>query len=76
MTTYLALVARKQLDLAQDELYEHLIADTSGSCPRCREREPCRRRQELTEIILGFGRLPQRRPGQTKHGLRNVRPKL
>lgn len=72
MTTYLAAAARDQLDLAQEELYEHLVADMRGHCRACDEREPCRRRHQLTEIILGYGSLPKRRPGQMKHGLRTV----
>ena len=60
-----------QLSHVQAELYEHLIADAGGRCLACgTDLEPCRRRAELTNILLSRGQLPRRQPGRTKAGLR------
>jgi hypothetical protein len=63
-TTYFSRIALEQL--AQAELYDHLLGDAGGRCRACGETEPCRRRITLVETILACGCLPQRRPGLTR----------
>jgi hypothetical protein len=58
------------LERVQAELQAHLVSDNAGRCVGCGATEPCRRRDALTDIILSFGRLPERQPGATKAGPR------
>ena len=63
---YVAVSALDGVDVVQAELQAHLHTDAGGRCVVCREAEPCRRRDALTDIILRFGRLPRRQPGATR----------
>lgn len=62
---YLSRAGREVLQRIQAELADHLASGTDGRCTGCRELEPCRRRNELTDELLRYGCLPQRRPGCT-----------
>jgi hypothetical protein len=72
MTIYRTAAGRRQADEAQRELDDHLVTALSGRCVGCGETEPCGRRSALTATILSYGRLPRRRPGLTRAGLRRV----
>jgi len=69
-TVYTADLTR--LDEIQDELYQHLLADPAGRCTTCAETEPCHRRDELGQALVRYGRLPRRRPGFTRAGMRRM----
>jgi hypothetical protein len=61
-----------ELDQAQAELERHLVVDPDGRCGDCGAMEPCRARERLQAVFALYGRLPRRRPGATKAGLRRV----
>jgi hypothetical protein len=65
-TIYFSAALLQELEQVQVELADHLVAGPDGRCQRCGELEPCRRRDVLTETLLRYGRLPQRRPGQVR----------
>jgi hypothetical protein len=69
-TTYLGQVAREQLDRAQAELEQHLVTGLDGQCVACGELEPCGARVRLAAVFARYHRLPRRRPGVTRAGLR------
>jgi hypothetical protein len=70
MATYLANAVRDQLDQAQAELERHLVTGADGRCLGCGQVEPCAVRGHIEAVFRQYGRLPQRRPGVTKAGLR------
>ncbi len=69
-TVYTADLTR--LDEIQEELYRHLLIDSTGRCATCAESEPCHRRDELGQTLVRYGRLPRRKPGFTRVGLRQL----
>lgn len=70
---YLARNGVERLAQMQEELYAHLVTDRGGRCDTCHEVEPCQRRNDLMAEMLAYGRLPRRRPGLTRAGLRDSR---
>ena len=72
MTAYVSRTVLRQLDVAQSALNEHLASGPDGRCVSCREVEPCASRMRWLAVFARYGRLPQRRPGLTKAGLRQL----
>ena len=72
MGTYLAQAALDELAKAQAELERHLVTGPDGRCRDCGGVEPCRARVRLEAVFALYGRLPRRRPGATRVGLRRM----
>jgi hypothetical protein len=70
MSGYLSRSALEELAKAQAELERHLVTGSDGRCRGCGGVEPCRARERLEAVFALYGRLPRRRPGATKAGLR------
>jgi hypothetical protein len=70
MSGYLSRSALEQLARAQAELERHLVTGPDGRCLGCRQTEPCRARERLEAVFALYGRLPHRRPGVTRVGVR------
>jgi hypothetical protein len=72
MTAYLSRTALDRLEQAQVELERHLVTGPDGRCSGCQQTEPCAARAQAQAVFAQYGRLPERRPGVTRVGLRRV----
>lgn len=72
MTAYLSQTALDHLKQAQAELERHLATGPDGRCQACRQMEPCSERYRMGAVFARYERLPRRRAGVTKVGLRRV----
>jgi hypothetical protein len=62
----------EHLDRAQAELERHLVTGLDGRCTGCRQVEPCAERARIEAVFIEYGRLPKRRPGVTRAGIRQI----
>lgn len=74
MSAYLSRGALALLDQAQAALELHLVTGVDGRCLGCCEPEPCAERTRMSALFARYERLPRRRPGITKAGLRCFQP--
>jgi hypothetical protein len=72
MATYLGAAALDELERAQAELEQHLVIGPDGRCCGCGGTEPCRARVRLEAVFALYDRLPKRKPGITRVGLRRM----
>ena len=63
MAVYLGGPALDQIDAAQATVDKHVARAATGLCGTCRVEPPCRPLTEAVATLIGYGRLPRRRPG-------------
>jgi hypothetical protein len=62
---YLGADALRHAWIAQAVVDEHAIEAATDRCSRCGVPGPCDARRKALAVLMGYGQLPQRRPGAT-----------
>ncbi len=67
---YYAAYARERIAVAQRTLAEHTVSVWTGCCVECGRAGPCPERVDAEGVLVGYLRLPRRRPGASlrSHG--------